>query len=267
MKLRTIVIEGKTYAEMQDDKPVYEADDGKVIAFDAPGTVASIGRLNGEAKANRERAEKAEGALKAFDGISDVDAARKALETVANIKDGELISAGKAEEIKAGAKKAAEDAVAAAQKAFTEQLATVTGERDVLQGQLYAEKVGGAFARSKFVAEKVHTPPPMLEKAFGSNFKIEDGKLVPYDGNGGKIYSRVRPTEFADFDEAIEIMISADPYKDHILKGTVGAGGGAANGGPGSGGAKTMARSQFDKLSPAEQHAKMTKEGYTLTEG
>lgn len=265
MKLKTVVIDGKTYAEVDGDKPIYEAEDGKIIAFDAPGTVANIGRLNGEAKANRERAEKAEAANKTFEGIADPAAALKALETVANIKDGDLISAGKAEEIKAGAKKAAEDAVAAAQKAFGEQLATVTGERDTYQGQLYAEKVGGAFARSKYVAEKVAVPPPMLEKTFGSNFKVEDGKLTPYDANGGKIYSRVRPTEIADFDEAIEIMIAADPYKDHILKGNVGAGGGAGNGSAGSGGDKSMPRSLFDKLGTAEQHAKM-KEGFTLTE-
>lgn len=265
MKLRTVTIEGKTYAEVDGDKPIYEAEDGKVTAFDAPGTVANIGRLNGEAKANRERAEKAETSLKAFEGITDAEAARKALETVANIKDGELISAGKAEEIKAGAKKAAEDAVAAAQRTHADQVATLTSERDAFQAQLYSEKVGGAFARSKFVAEKVAVPPPMLEKTYGANFKIEEGKLVPYDANGGKIYSRVRPTEFADFDEAIEIMISADPYKDHILKGQVGAGGGASNGG-GVNGAKTMPRSQFEKLTPAEQHTKMVKEGYTLTE-
>ena len=249
MKLK---LDDAGHAVLSDGKPVYIHDDGKEAAFDAPETVASIRRLNAEAKSHRERAEAAETKLKGFDGIADAEAARKALETVQNIKDGDLISAGKAEEIKIGAKKAAEEAVAAAQKAFADQLTAVTGERDKLQGDLYAEKVGGAFARSKFVAEKVAVPPPMLEKTFGSNFKVEDGKLVPYDANGSKIFSRVRPTEFADFDEALEILISADPYKDHILKGQVQAGGGAG-GGPGQGGKSTITRADFEKLGPAEQ--------------
>jgi len=251
MKLK---LDDAGHAVLSDGKPVYIHDDGKEAAFDAPETVASIRRLNAEAKSHRERAEAAEASLKAFDGITDVEAARKALETVQNIKDGDLISAGKAEEIKIGAKIAAEETVAAAQKAFADQLAAVTGERDKLQGDLYAEKVGGAFARSKFVAEKVAVPPPMLEKTFGSNFKIEDGKLVPYDANGGKIYSRIRPTEFADFDEAIEILINADPYRDHILAGRTSAGGGAHQSSGGSG-KREVRRADFTKLPAAEQAA------------
>lgn len=249
MKLK---LDDAGHVVLSDGKPVYIHDDGKEVAFDAAGTVASIGRLNAEAKGHRERAEAAEAKLKPFEGIEDADAARKALETVANIKDGDLISAGKAEEIKAGAKKAAEEAVASAQKAHAEQLSAITGERDTYRDQLYAEKVGGAFARSKFVAEKVAVPPPMLEKSFGSNFKVEDGKLVPYDAAGNKLFSRIRPTELAEFDEAIEILIAADPYKDHILVGQVGGGGGAGNGGGGSG-KKEIRRADYDKLAPAEQ--------------
>jgi hypothetical protein len=265
MKLKTVTIDGKVYAEVQEDRPVYLADDGKEIAFDAPGTIANIGKLNGEAKANRERAEKAERDLKGFEGIADPEAARKALETVQNIKDGDLISAGKAEEIKAGARKAAEEAVEAAKKTHAEQMAALTGERDTLQTQLYAEKVGGAFGRSKFIADKVAVPTPMLEKTYGGNFKVEDGKLIPYDGNGSKIFSRVRPTEIAEFDEAIEILIAADPYKDHILKGT-GANGSQARENQGGGNGKTMSRAEFTKLPPAEQMAKMTKEGITVVD-
>lgn len=60
MKLKTVEVDGKQYAEVQDGKPVYVEDDGKEIAFDAVGTRATITRLNGEAKQHRERAEKAE---------------------------------------------------------------------------------------------------------------------------------------------------------------------------------------------------------------
>lgn len=77
MKLKTVEVDGKQYAEVQDGKPVYVEDDGKEIAFDAVGTRAAITRLNGEAKQHRERAEKAEKIAKDFEGIEDPAAARK----------------------------------------------------------------------------------------------------------------------------------------------------------------------------------------------
>lgn len=101
MKLKTVEVDGKQYAEVQDGKPVYVEDDGKEIAFDAVGTRAAITRLNGEAKQHRERAEKAEKIAKDFEGIEDPAAARKALETVANLDAKKLVDAGEIEKVKA----------------------------------------------------------------------------------------------------------------------------------------------------------------------
>lgn len=244
MKLK---LDADGHVVLMDGKPTYVKEDNSEIAFDGAQAFAKIGQLTGENTAFRQRATAAEASLKAFEGIEDAEAAKTALETVKNIKDGDLVSAGKAAEIRAEAKKAAEDAVAAAAKAHAEALAAVTTERDGLQGQLYKEMVGGAFARSKFVQEKVAVPPTMLEKTFGAHFKIEDGKIVPYDLAGNKIGSSKTFGEDADFDEAIEKLIAADPYKDRILKGTMGAGGGAGNGGGGSGGP------DLSKLSPVER--------------
>ena len=81
MKLKTVTIENKTYAEVNEQGlPIYVHDDGKEVAHDAAQTVATISRLNGEAKTNRERYEKAESTLKAFEGIEDPDAAKKAID-------------------------------------------------------------------------------------------------------------------------------------------------------------------------------------------
>ena len=239
MKLKTVTIEGKTYAEVDGDRPVYLHPDGKEVAFDAPATVAKIGQLNGEAKTHRERAEAAEGKLKAFDGIEDANAAKAALATVKNLKDGDLIAAGKVDEIKAAAITAVE-----------EKYKPVIAERDKLQGELYGEKIGGAFARSKFISEKAAIPADLVQARFGQNFKIEDGKVVTYDQSGNKIYSRAKPGELADFEEGLEALIDAYPYKDQILKGAGGNGGGSRQGG-GAGGGKTMSRAEFEKLDPA----------------
>lgn len=207
-------------AVLQDGKPVYVHEDGKEVAFDAPGTVATITRLNSEAKGHRERAENAEKAVKAFDGIDDPAAAKKALATVANLDAKTLVDAGEIETVKTEIS-----------KAFQLQLDEVTGKAQTLEQQLYAEKIGGSFSRSKFIADKLAVPADMVQATFGQNLKVEDGKVVAYDAQGQKIFSRARPGELADFDEAIETLVSQYPHRDHILKSSGANGGGAQNGG------------------------------------
>jgi len=167
MKLKTIEIEGVTYAAVQDGKPVFTDDAGKDVAFDAPGTIATITRLNGEAKSHREGKETAERALKAFEGIADPAAALKALETVGSLDQKKLIDAGEVEKVKAEIAKGYEEKLTASEKRAAD-----------LESALYGEKIGGSFARSKFIAEKVAIPADFLQAKFGSNFKIEDGKIV-----------------------------------------------------------------------------------------
>lgn len=265
MKLKTLTIDGKTYAEVQDDKPVFVEDDGKEIPFDAPGTRATITRLNGEAKSHREAKEAAEAKLKAFEGIEDGDAARKALDTVKNLKDGDLVTAGKVEEIKAAAKKAAEEQVAQAAKASAEQIKVLETERDGLRDSLYSEKIGGSFSRSKFIADKVAVPSDLLQAQFGGRFKVEDGKTVAYDAAGNKIYSRTKPGELAEFDEALETIIDSYAHRDAILKGSGSSGGGSKPGAGNAGGAKTIHRTEYNKLTPPDQAAKV-RDGFTVTE-
>jgi hypothetical protein len=251
MKLK---LDAEGHVVLSEGKPVYVHDDGKEVAFDAPATVAKIGQLNGEARAHREAKEAAEGKLKAFEGIEDPSAARDALKRVANLKDGDLIQAGKVEEIKQAAIKAVE-----------EQYKPFVAKAETLERELIGEKIGGSFARSKFISEKAAIPADMVQARFGANFKLEEGRVVAYDQHGNKIYSRANPGELADFDEGLETLISAYPYKDQILKGTGSNGGGARPGAGATGGAKTMSRSDFNRLSPLEQGAK-AREGYTFTD-
>lgn len=205
---------------VQDGKPVYVHDDGKEVAFDAPGTVATISRLNGEAKRNRERYETAEANLVKFEGIEDPEAAKTALSTVKNLNDKKLIDAGEVEKVKAEAIKALE-----------EKYKPVTEKAERLERELYAEKIGGAFARSKYISDKVAVPSDIVQSRFGSAFKIENGRVVAYDQSNNQIFSRAKPGELADFEEALELLIDTYPHKDQILKGIGSSGTGApANG-------------------------------------
>lgn len=253
MDLQTIEIEGKTYAEIQDGKPLY-MDNGKPIAFDAPGTVATIARINSEAKTNRERAQAAETTLKTFEGIEDPAAAIAALGTVKNLDDKKLVDAGEVERVKAEAIKAVE-----------EKYKPIVDERDGLKGELRQEKIGGSFARSKFIADKLAVPAEMVEKTFGDRFSIEDGKIMAKDANGNQIFSKANPGEMAGFDEAMEMIVEASPYKDSIMKGLNQNGGGSQPNNGAGGGAKTMTRTEFDAMPMIDRQAKMS-DGYTLAE-
>jgi hypothetical protein len=242
---------------VQDGKPVYIDDkDNKEIAFDADHSVSTIARLNGEARGHREAKEAAEAKLKPFEKITDPAAALKALDTVKNLDDKKLVDAGEVERVKSEAIRAVE-----------EKYAPTVSKVKELESQLYGEKIGGAFARSPLlVGEKaiVNIPADLVQARFGTHFTIKDGKVVATDAHGNQIYSRTKPGELADFDEALETLINAYPQKDSILKGAGGSGSGASTSGGGSGGQKSMSRATFEQLSP-EARAAEVKGGTLIT--
>jgi hypothetical protein len=262
MKLK---LDEQGHVVVQDGRPVYVHDDGKEVPFDAVGTVNTITRLNGEAKSHRERAESAEGKLKGFDGIEDGEAARHAIETLKNLDEGKLIQAGKVDEIKQAAAKAAQDQVAAASKTHAEELAKAKQGLDQRDQTIHGLLIGGSFKGSKLISEKFAIPADLVEARFGQNFKVEENKVVAYDGAGNKIFSRSRPGELADFEEALESIVEQYPYKDHILKSSGGNGGGAPNGGGGGNGKKTVTRQHFDSLDPTAK-AEFARSGGEVTD-
>ncbi|MGK3273553.1 DUF6651 domain-containing protein [Comamonas kerstersii] len=214
MKLK---LDAQGHVVVQDGKPVYVTDDGQEVAFDAVETTAAIKRLNGEAKGHRERAEAAEKALKAFEGI-DPEAAAKALDTVTKLDQKKLIDAGEVDKVRAEITKNWESKLSEAEKA-----------KQALEQQLHNELIGGNFARSKVIAEKLAIPADLVQAAFGSAFKVENGRVVAYDKNGQAIYSKANPSEPAGFDEALLSLVDAYPNKEHILKGSGASGSGAGS--------------------------------------
>ncbi|CBJ38324.1 conserved protein of unknown function [Ralstonia solanacearum CMR15] len=235
--------------------PVFINAGGAETPFDGDSTVATISRLNGEAKSHRERAEKAEGTLKTFEGITDPAAAIAALDTVKNLNDKKLVDAGEVQKVK-------DQAIASVRAEFE----PVVKERDSLKTALFDEKIGGAFARSKFIAEKVAIPADFVQASFGKNFTIEDGKIVAKDGNGNPLFSTTRHGEPANFEEALSILIDAHPQRDSILKGSGASGGGASGGNGGGNGKRSISRAQFDGLSPAEQSKAARDPNVTITD-
>ena len=251
---------------LQDGKPVYVLDDGREVAHDAAATVAKISSLNGEAMSHRQAKEAAEAALKPFKdaGITDAGAAAEALQTMANIKTGDLTTAAKVQEIKDAATRSANEAVAAATRAAEEKQRELTEQNAKLTQDLNNHIIGGSFTGSKFIADKLAIPPDIAQKVFGDRFKVDGGKLVPLDAAGNPIFSATNHGNYADFDEAIQVMVGQYPNKDMILKGS-GASGGGAGGGKANPGGKEIPRSQFFAMAPQAQ-AEAIKGGAVVTD-
>ena len=110
-----------------------------------------------------------------------------------------------------------------------------------------------AFGSSAFVKERIGVPAEMFQATFAKNFKVENGKVIPYDTTGNKVYSKKRMGEVADVDEALEIMVDAYPYKDSILKADDQSGSGNDGNGGGRGNGRTIKRADFDKMAPSQQ--------------
>jgi hypothetical protein len=143
--------------------------------------------------------------------------------------------------------------------------ASVEKTRD-LEAALMSEKIAVNFDRSRMVAEKLSVPPDLVRAKFGNAFKLEDGKVVAFDKNGNKIYSRARPGEVADFDEALAVLIDAYPSRDSIIKKTGTPGGHTGGAGNSRGGGRTLTRSALAALAAAAQSAHF-KSGGTVVDG
>ncbi len=250
MKLK---LDDAGHVVVSEGKPVYVTDDGKEVAFDVAGTVATISRLNSEAKGHRERAEKAEGALKTFDGI-DPAAARDAVDKLSKIDAKKLVEAGDMDAAIKAAVKPYEDKLAAADK--------TTGD---LSTRLQKAMIGNGFSQSKFAAEKL-TPAgvDLIRTMFGDRIKVEGDAVVGYDAGGQKLYSKARPGELASFDEVVETLVDSYPFKEHILKGSGSTGtGGKPSSGTGAG--KTRTTAEFNAMTPKDRSAFMA-EGGKLTD-
>lgn len=236
--------------------PVFITGD-KEAPFDADATVETIGRLNGEAKTNREAKEAAEKLIKGFTdaGITDATKAAEALKLVANIDAKKLVDAGEIEKVRSEIS-----------KGFQTQIDELTGKLKTSEQVYQTERIGSEFARSKYITEKLAIPADMVQARFGNNVVLEGGKLFLKDNSGNKLYSRTKPGELADFEEGLPMLIEAYPYKDSILKGAGGNGGGSQNGGnQGAGGKKTLTRSQFEALDPVARSTAM-KEGASVVD-
>lgn len=225
MKLK---LDAEGRAVIADGMPVYVKEDGTETPVDVAAMYASVRSYKDQVKTLGREATEAREKLAKFDGL-DPEKVRKGLAEVETVR-------------------------AELTKAFEAKLREAEKRAQALEEKLHRELVGGAFARSKFLTERVAVPAELIEAQFGRHFKVEDGKVRAYDQSGNLIYSRRNPGAHAEFDEALEILVDQFPAKDRILKADQRPGAGSPTG-SGSGPARVVNRAAFDGMSPADRMA------------
>lgn len=229
--------------------------DGDALALDGDGNPIwlngdkemsvkgdTISSLQGEAKRHRQRAEAAETKVAAFEGIDDPEAAKAALETVSRIDAKKLIDAGKVDEVKAEIT-----------RQFEKRISDATAAAEAANKRADDTLLDSVFNSSEFARDNLTVPIEMVRATFGNRFKVEDGKVVAYDGNGEQIYSDKDMGRPAQFDEALEKIVTGYKHKDSILKAPDASGTGSGGAGGNRGKGRTISRADFEALHPSQQ--------------
>nr|HNH29982.1 hypothetical protein [bacterium] len=193
---------------LKDGNPIYIDNSGREMTVES----TTIKRLNDESKTHREAKEAAEQKLKAFDGI-DPAKAKEAIETLGKIDAKKLIDAGEVDKVRNEIK-----------NEFTKQLEEKDKGMQGLQSRIDNMLIDSVFTNSEFVRENIAVPQDMFQASFRQNFRIEDGKIVAYDKAGNRLMSKQRVGEFADAEEALQLLVDQHSQKDIILKANTGNG-------------------------------------------
>jgi len=213
---------------MKDGHPIV-LDGSNEISVDAIGANDKIKSLTAESNERRKKLGEANTKLEAF-GDMDASTARKAIDDMAGVGD----------KTKADLE-AQRDAI---NKTWEVKQTEWDTEKSSLNDQLFDATTGTKFATSKVIAGTV-LPPDIAKATFGKHFN-PDGSAN--DSAGNPIYSKEKPGEFAEFDEAMTHIIDNYAGKDSIMKATASGGSGGENGGSGGG---SDTRTSTEKIAAA----------------
>jgi hypothetical protein len=272
-------VDDNQQAILTDGKPVYIMKDGdkeEEFVADVPSMYGKTIELKGENKNLRTKAKETNDKLgmftTLFDGIEDISEyktnADKALTTVKNLDDKQLVDAGKVEQIKSELQSAHDTNMTNAKTKFQEQLEAAQTTVQAKDQTIRRLTVGAHFATDPHFTgkgPKTNVQPAMAEAYWGHLFSVDEKKLDAngkpkvighHPATGDEILSRKPDTvgEIAEFGEAVEVIIEASPLKTAITENL--QGGSGAGGGQGAGGGEG---DELSKLQAA--HAEAVKAG------
>lgn len=254
-------VDDNQQAVLTDGKPVYvmkEGDKEEEFIADVPSMYTKTLELKGENKNFRIKVKEGDVKLGVFttlfDGVEDVAEyktnADKALTTVKNLDDKQLVDAGKVEQIKLDLQSAHDTNMTNAQTKFKEQQDAMQVTLTTKDKTIRRLTVGNHFAKDPHFSgkqPKTNVQPAMAESYWGHLFSVDEKKLDVngkpkvvghHPVTGDEILSTKPDTvgDIAGFGEAMEVVIANSPLKTAItenLQGGSGAGGGEGAGGGG----------------------------------
>jgi uncharacterized protein YdaT len=200
------------------------------FGLDAIGLYSKIPALQKEAKDRRLELNKVKQQLEKYEslGVDDLDSfpewkdkASKALELIKNLDDKKLIEADEVEKLKNKVREESTLEFSKIKKQYEQALKEKEEALGATSTQIRELLVDNQFHSSKYIPDVLTLTPRMAKKVFGDNFKVEtvnnQTMAVGYIGNE-PIMSKSNIGEYASFDEALKIMIDADPDKDSYTK-------------------------------------------------
>lgn len=229
-------------AVLKDGLPVFVDDSGSETPIDPNQMHQKILQVNAESKSRREKLQEMEARLAPVKDVEDLtsflDEATKAMETVRNLEDAQLVKAGEVEKIKREALQGLELQETKLKSQFQQREESLQKELSRRDQNIRQLLISNRFAQSDLFAganRRTHLLPDFAEARFGHHFDVvdKDGNLsvVGKDPSGEVIMSKdpKRFGEPADFDEAMEVIFNSYPQKDQLLRS--GPGGSGATGG------------------------------------
>jgi len=248
-------------AVLKDGIPVWVDGEGIETALDVNSLTARVLSANAEATKRKEKIRELEAKLEVVKDVEDlatfVQEAERAKETVANLKEEDVKKAATVDKIKEEMRLGFSEKEKKLQVAFQEERAKVAAEAEALRANIRKLMVSSKFATNELFSgesPKTTLPPDVAESYFGKHFTVDDAngelKLTAKLGDD-LIYSRERPGEPADFDEAIRVIFDKYPMKDRVLRATGSGGSNARGGQQGQQGTDTISALQKRLQDPA----------------
>lgn len=217
--------------ELRDGKPVFiDEENSNEMVLDANDFLNKQHTLRQESQAHRLKAEELEKKLALYNGI-DVEEAKKNAEIAKNYKEQESIKNGEIESLKASISKTAAENERKLKESYEAQLNELSTKLVASETKFKNSQIDNAFFGSEFLKENTVIPAEMLKATYGKYFDFdENGCIYGKDSEGNKILSSKNVTRVANFEEAIQKIIEADPNKDRILRSKTKFGGGMQSG-------------------------------------
>jgi len=228
--------------------PVIVYPDGKEAPFDGDATITAINKANGEATERRHQLKDLNTALAPLkdagvefspDKILEfVSGAVKNSEIVQNFDDKDFVAANKVKEI---TDKAIANVEQSYKKKINDQEILFTNkEADYLKKYDQMDKMGrkllieSEFKSSEFLKKQIpNVPWDFFYNTYEKNFSVEhdnNGKanVKAQREDGTDVISLSKPGQFADPQEAIEILINEHPRRDSFMSGFQNGGAGSS---------------------------------------